>query len=701
MKTKIILLIALLHFSILSYSANSLKIIDPQCRWCYNFQASIKSAELEITPKGGFIENNLYLTIGLSEPYSSSGQQLEIILDFGLPANSIVTDSWLWINGVPKQSEILDRWTASNIYEQIVNRRKDPSLLVKNGVNQYSINIYPLKPDETRKFKITYLTPVNLSENSITCEYPTGIINTSSTAVSKLNVYAHPNGTYVNPIIENGTTAFAQVHNSDFGDCYEALIPNSDYGKARIIFNNTNTDPVKFFRYGSSNEGIYQLSFMPSECFDQETASQKVCYLVDFDKAYCKETKPSLINILSSNLTGSFSEKDSFNVIFSNLSLDQAFDSWKPVTQANLTQAFSASKLSDYSNLIQLLVKGINFVNNSGGTGKIVLLSNNAVFEGIEKSNTILNDINILNVKKIKIDIIDYTDNYYNYYWTGNNSVYNNSYLFSNIARTNKGEYINFLEKISYNSFSELLTSSLEDVSAEQINNLDIYTDLADGFCFGRMNLTTGNSSGFKMNKTIHQVGKYKGDFPLTLEITGELNSKIIHNEFQLNGSGISENDSILSTIWSGLDIHQLELESQNSQVINEIIYQSVENRILSYYTAFLCLEDSVTICENCIDEDNPVITSNDQTGLAQKIKAYPNPFINTIRFDFTDGENLQKIEIYNVMGQKIKEIGTEEGFSTYMWDGTDKQGSLVKSGIYLVVARYKNKISTLKIHKQ
>jgi hypothetical protein len=173
MKTKIILFIVLTHLFFISYSTNNLRIIDPQQGWWYSY-SSIKTAELEITPKCGFVENNHYLTMGLSDPFIDANLQLEIILDFGLPANSLVTDSWLWINGIPKQSEIFDRWTASNIYEQIVNRRKDPSLLVKNGLNQYAINIYPLKPNETRKIKITYLTPINLSGNNIICEYPSG-----------------------------------------------------------------------------------------------------------------------------------------------------------------------------------------------------------------------------------------------------------------------------------------------------------------------------------------------------------------------------------------------------------------------------------------------------------------------------------------------------------------------------------------------
>jgi hypothetical protein len=329
-------------------------------------------------------------------------------------------------------------------------------------------------------------------------------------------------------------------------------------------------------------------------------------------------------------------------------------------------------------------------------------LSNYANFQGIDKSNEILNDINILNENNIPIEIIDYSDDFYFYYWTGSTYFYNNSYLFSNIARTNKGEYISFFDKISSSSFSELMTSALQDLSTEVINNVDVYTDMTDGFCFGRINLTSGNFSNYKMNSAIHQVGKFNGNLPLSLEITGELNTRLIHKEYILNSQDITETDSTLSTIWSGLDIKQLESESQNSQVINEIIFQSIENRVLSNYTAFLCLEDTIPICENCneTNDDGGIVDVNDETTPNKEVEAYPNPFKYQIQINIETSANFQKLEIYKMMGQLIKVFEPEKETTKFNWDGLSENGIEVKAGIYLVVARYKDRITSLKIQK-
>jgi hypothetical protein len=201
------------------------------------------------------------------------------------------------------------------------------------------------------------------------------------------------------------------------------------------------------------------------------------------------------------------------------------------------------------------------------------------------------------------------------------------------------------------------------------------------------------------MNVPVNQLGKYNGSFPLIVEISAKINNEIIHQEITVEEREIIPVDSILKTAWTGFDIMQLETESQSSQIINEIIFESVDNRILSLYTAFLCLEDTIPVCEDCGENgEGPITTSSELEKLT--IKAYPNPFINHLEFTLEKSDQLEKIEIYNVSGQKIKEISVEEGCSTYSWDGKDEQEGVVKPGIYLVVARYGHKILTLKIQK-
>ncbi len=699
MKTKIILIALLLFNCGYSYSTNQLQIINPQ-GWWSSYSAKIYEAELQIKPIGSYIENNLYLTIGLASPFVDNSVQLEINLDFDLPMNSMIIDSWLWIEGVPKQAEILDRWTASNIYEEIVDRRKDPSLLVKNGANQYKISIYPLKPNETRKFKITYLTPANWSKNQIVCEYPYGILKYLSENKTKLTVYAYSNLTFGNFEILNSDLNFTEFSNTEYGSGLKTELFYQDLGVASIVCHDSNNSPVKVYKYGTNEEGIYQISIMPSEVIELESSSKKVCYLVDFDKLYVSSSQDKILSYISSAIGNSLSEKDSFNIIFSNLELEVAFETWKSATKSNIEEAIAGVKLSDYSNLIQLLAKGINFVKAEGGSGNIVLLTNNSVFEGIDKTNQIIYDLNTLNSNKTQIDVINYTNDYYNYYWIGNGYFYGNEYLLTNIARTNSGNYFNYYDEVGSKSLAGFISETINSSANSSIKNFDINTDLETGYCYGRINMNS-DSYGLNLNKTISQIGKYKGQFPINIEFSGEIESTSFHKEFKISESEITESDSLLETLWIGFDIMQLERESQSSDVINEIIFESVSNRILSNYTAFLCLEDSINI-ENPEDPENPDIpvNSKDIKSSPNEIKAYPNPFSTNIDIYLTSKGEIQSLEIYNIMGQCIKSFEIISGQKRYSWDGKNNNGSEVPEGIYLVIAKYDDKTVTFKIQK-
>ncbi len=699
MKTKIILIAILLFICGNSFAANYLQIANPQTWWS-SYSAKIYKAELQIKPIGAYIENNLYLTIGLADQYTDNSLQLEIALDFDLPQNSIITDSWLWIDDTPKQAEILDRWTASSIYEEIVDRRKDPSLLIKNGANQYKISVYPLKPNETRKFKITYLTPANRINNQIVCEYPYGILKTVNDNNLKLTVYAYPNMTFGNFEVQNSDLNFTDFSSSIYGKGVKTEISYKELGNARIVCYDSNNSSVKVYKYGTNEEGVYQISFIPSEVIEHESSSKKVCYLVDFDKLYISSSQDKILSFISSAIGNTLSEKDSFNIIFSNLELGKAFETWKSATNGNLEEAISGVKLSDYSNLIQLLAKGINFVKEEGGIGNIVLLTNNSVFEGIDKTNQIIKDLNTLNSNKTQIDVINYTNDYYNYYWIGNSYFYGNEYLLTNIARTNSGNYFNYYDEVGSKSLAGFISETINSSANSSIKNVDINTDLETGYCYGRINMNS-DSYGLNLNRSISQIGKYKGQFPINIEFSGELESKPFHKEFKISESEIIVSDSLLETIWIGFDIMQLEREPQSTDVINEIIFESIGNRILSNYTAFLCLEDSITIedPEDPEDPGNPV-SSKTISSPDNSIKAFPNPFKNNIEINLSAKGELKKLEIYNLMGQCIKVFEVDSRNNKYQWDGTNNDGVEISQGVYIIVAQYKNKVVTLKIQK-
>ena len=93
---------------------------------------------------------------------------------------------------------------------------------------------------------------------------------------------------------------------------------------------------------------------------------------------------------------------------------------------------------------------------------------------------------------------------------------------------------------------------------------------------------------------------------------------------------------------------------------------------------------------------DNDIFTSAAENDVNENssifLRNYPNPFRSstTISFEFSTEQNRQNerntISIYNIKGQKVKQlkiINYELGIHNIIWDGKDKSGKQVQSGIY------------------
>lgn len=703
MKTRIIFLLLFFACFSSSFAYNNLYVSNPQ-RWS-SYNGVIKEAELSVRPMGAFVEYQLTLDITGRAPMNEpNGSFMEIVMDFDLPINTMITDSWLWIEGVPKQADILDRWTASAIYEAIVSRRKDPSLLVKNGTNQYRINVYPMKLDESRKFKITYLSPARYMGDDLVVEIPSNILTLSNPKLEKISTYILPSEYYSAPSSNNEGISFSTYNHPDLGECTKADVAYSKFNTHGIVLKPNSSEDIQVSKFGSNDEGYYQLSFVPSDLMNISSQSKKICYLIDYDKNYSPLELADLLNKVANNIKSTLTDNDYFNVAFSKLAPELTFDEWTAATDANVDLAFSSPEISLYSNMVSLLGKGLDFMNNKE-SGSLVLVSNNVKYDNIQSANALIYDIQKLNKNNANIHIIDYNTNHYTYTWTNGNSYYNNGYFFTNLARKNGGEYISFYNSYNYSNLNALLEEAFDLVTGENFSFVDIYTSNENGICYGRMNVSNSLSSSFNVNKTIHHLGKYSGGFPTNLEIACEVNNEVYHYKTDLSKYTINVNDSVVETIWNGLDIAQLEKEDNSNQVINEIIYLSLQHRILSNYTAFLCVEEEVS-CENCEDPQDNEFPDGEAIGVDEQdinkgVSIYPNPFTTALKIELESTQQLMELKIYNAAGQCIKTFTLVADQDSYLWDGTDDNNNKINAGIYILKAVYANKVVTKKLIKQ
>lgn len=102
--------------------------------------------------------------------YSWNPQQ-EAIYTFHLPEGSVVTSLSLWINGKEEKSILTAKHKADSAYQTIVGvESRDPSLVRWQEGNTVSVRVFPCTPQEDRRFKIGFTSPLCKTDNNLVYE---------------------------------------------------------------------------------------------------------------------------------------------------------------------------------------------------------------------------------------------------------------------------------------------------------------------------------------------------------------------------------------------------------------------------------------------------------------------------------------------------------------------------------------------------
>ena len=659
------------------------------------------------------METDLYLTFSARGSFFGSSDTLEVVFFFELPANAIVTDSWLWIGQDTIKAKIMDQWTASSIYESIVKRRRDPSILFKRSATQYELRIFPMPGDKTRKVKISYLVPTQWTSSLVTASLPTDLLKVSNNPLNNFDLDIQLSKDWKNPqILEYPDIAFQAITDSISGNFYKAVIPkeaiqkNLNFGVSSPLHNGIFVSKLE-----NGTEGIYQMAFLPSKVLNI-SAPIKTAVLIDYDASKSSITKSELLSNLKSTIISNFTSKDSLNLIFSKVNINRISNYWIGADSSTVDSIFKnlgENQIADYSNLPSLLADGIDFVINHGNNGNILLVANSDQVGEYQPANQLINDLINLMDPVIPISIVNFQNTYYYYHYFNGQSYVGNEYFYENITRITSGSYFTL-----YNSpatFSKLMSDAFQSLSGF-ITSFDLHTKLENGFCYARYNLDLNTNSIF-LNKPILQVGKYQGSFPFIIEASGVYKSVPFSEQYILEDSLLFNSDSTGKKIWAGNYINFLENQAQTNEIVNEIVYNSISERILSLYSAFICIDPSMEnqICYDCMENDGGIIISvkdsiKENKNDSLSLSAYPNPFNSQVnlRIKLPDNYNPDNVtfKLYNILGQLIKTFhpGVIKGQKEFKftWDGKNDNGINVSSGNYFFVVTTPEKVHSMKL---
>lgn len=693
--------IVLILFGFVSYAYNGLYVREPRQSW-YSQRGSIEEATLSVKPVGMYMEYGLYLTFSAKgSDWNGTSDSLEIEFHFDLPKNSFVTDSWLWIGDEISQAKILDKWTASSIYENTVQRRTDPSLLLQEGINNYVLKIFPMAGNQTRKVKITYLVPVEYSNGKkLTSFLPYDMLKTSFID-PKFYLLAFERYQCSNPsLLYCGNSQFESLNDPELGNFKKTeLFLFEMNNQSKISFDFTNSKGYFLYKTTYKNENYYQLNLIPDHYVNINN-KKKILFLIDYELDNSYSSKELIFNELKTQMLDNLRSVDSFNIMLSNWEIKKFNDHWISATPENIEIAINtmSSQLGNFPNMASLLFNGCNFITQNGSKGDILLIANSNQFDNYIIANDLIKEISKIVTKDINIHISDFQSTNFYYQYINEKYYSGNEYLYTNLSKLAHGTYA-----AARNGKTELETiSEAFDNLSGDISFPDFYVKLDNGYTFARFDLNQ-TKNNIPIHKPVSQIGKYVGYGDFKIDFAGQIGNDFFNYNFNVGSDEVITVDSTLAKIWNGMYITELQLTNiYANNLISEIIDKSLSARVLSYYTAFICLEDTTSYCSNCIDETD-VTNTIDNAAVRDSILLYPNPFANDIEIEIhTDNpEELLSVQIFDLQGYEIYNFDILDlkarKVNKLKWDGKSNSDSFTKPGVYILVYKTKSGYSITK----
>lgn len=266
----------------------------------------------------------------------------------------------------------------------------------------------------------------------------------------------------------------------------------------------------------------------------------------------------------------------------------------------------------------------------------------------------------------------------------GQTEYYGSGYFLKKIADESNGVHF---EKHMYDW--PYIKSVLSPYSLPVLDELNIKTTV-DGKVDTTLTLREVNKLS-DTNKPRFFLGKANAHSLIEFNITGKFEGADTDSFKQF--SFLVPHDStttnkLVKTMLGNEEINDLFYETPIDTA--QVVQLSLLYNLLTDYTALLALEpdDEFHFMEDPLDEGDLSDVEEENNDDSTEVSVYPNPFnsMTRIKMNIKSISNV-KASIYNILGQKVKEIVNEDGISgerVYTWNGKNNYGATVSSGFYI-----------------
>jgi len=518
-----------------------------------------------------------------------SSVPMEAQVLFPLPEGAAVSGLTLLVDGKELTGRLMGRDEARRIYEDIVRRRRDPSLLEYMGRDLFQTSVFPVSPGGQSTVQLTYSQLLKKDSGLIAFGLPLGDTKHSERPVEHLTVSV--NIAAAAPI----RTVYSPTHQVDISrpDGSRAVVKLSLNNVAaaddfRLLYS-TDSSPVGLnvisYKPESNEDGYFALLATPDTRADRVARLPKtVMFLCDRSGSMAGE-KIAQVKSALTYLLRQLDSADTFNIV----AYDSEVEAFRPELQrADAASVKAAIEWVDGlaagggTNIDGALHTGLRMLTDSSRPNYVLFMTDGEPTVGETRETQIA--ANAAQENKVKARLFAFGVGF---------DV--NARLLDRLARELRGTSI----YVRPNENIEAPVSAFySKIASPMMTGVAVDIQL-DGGAVARV-YPRQMPDLFRGDQLV-LVGRYRKGGAAKILLTGEAAGRKQEFPFQANFAETSADDTngFVARLWAtrriGDIIDDLDLHGRNQELVDELVSLSQKYGILTPYTSFLT-DDSVNL---------------------------------------------------------------------------------------------------------
>ena len=573
----ILILLALSSGLIAPVQADGIIIVDPPPGVDVHLgQAlAIKYHHVDVKIKDQVATTRVDQVFVNDNPWAAEGTYI-----FPLPEGAAVSDFVMWVDGKPVRGEILEADQARAIYNDIVQRMKDPALLEYAGRKALKASIFPIPPGQERKIELEYSQILPIENGLVHYIYPLSTERFSARPLQDLVIRAdiesrEPLKAVYSPSHEVSTDRVDDYH-ALLGLEQTYVLPDKDFELYYTI--SSEKVGLNLLSYKEAGQdGFFLLLAAPDVKVEESEIVVKDVILVLDTSGSMGGEKIEQAKEAAKYVLGNLNPNDRFGIVSFSTSTKAFSSKLEPATQAGKGEDFVNRLVAlGSTDINRALLEALHMADRTRPT-TLIFLTDGLPTDGVQEIGSILGNVQEAAPGNVRIfgfgvgydvdtDLLDQLS-----LDQGGSSTY-----------VRPGQKID--EEISafYGKVSTPVLSGVEldfgEVSVDQLYPQKI----PDLFAGSQLIL----------------VGRYKEDGQAEIALKGTVNGErrsYIYQDVSFRKAG---GDEFIPRLWAtravGYYLTQIRLRGEKQEWIDSIVALSTRYGIITPYTSFLIQEQDI-----------------------------------------------------------------------------------------------------------